>query len=859
MHKTITPVVSVILLIMLTIVASIGAYAFINSEVNNLQDSGAIENSPYADNSRLNLVSITGNQALVRNDGSSPVTEMVILINGETLNYTLETPLMPGELKIINYTARETGIDLEIKVIYNQGKTVQGISPASKNLNSSGFTNNTLPLNPVGPFYSACPASSVVVNFNNNPSFSLSNDLACGCNASSVSINNITNPSFETGSFTGWSYRNNDSYSGFSIVINNTTPPESSSYYAQITNNNDSLSNVPTIYQGYMPNTDYLGLSINGFNNTYTSNSFAGLNVFLGEESGYSSHIITYIFYGNLDGFNCDSYHPMNPSVMWIECIETVEDNAWNHVVLHPVTDYLDKFGIDFSSNKTFRFEFFAGINTTVMVDDFFVNSSADGIVCDSGNDGYGEGICSNNYCYQRNLSNNNAGIVKFDYGLKGYCNISSNDPNDILSYNYSWTKNGEKIINNIFYKSATSSSGVHYCINIENNSRVCWGDNNLGSLGNGLWTSDYLPNYYSDYSFESINSRAFSSCGLLTNGSALCWGQNNRGQLGNGSIINSNFPVFVSGNYNFSLIKGGETSCGILTNGSAVCWGYGGNNGNLGNGLLYESEPYGSTVPVFVSGNYSFKDISPGGLHVCGLLVNGSAVCWGYGTSGQLGNGNNSPSSTPVFVSGNNIFSEISLGHAHACALTNNSETYCWGYGEMGQLGTGFNWNSNEPVKISGDYNFIHISSTNYNTCGLLNNGSIMCWGRGTSGEVGNGSLINSNTPQFISSNEKFNYLYSGYHTNCAGLINGSAMCWGDNYYGGLGNGSIGGYSTSPLFVQGTSNLVTNDYFWNKNIFISLLPSSYYTSGDEIIFECSGMNSKEYYLPKNDSIVINP
>jgi flagellin-like protein len=71
MNKAITPVVSVILLIMLTIVASTGAYFFITSEVNTLQNSGAIEESPYLDNSRLNLVSITGSQALVRNDGTS--------------------------------------------------------------------------------------------------------------------------------------------------------------------------------------------------------------------------------------------------------------------------------------------------------------------------------------------------------------------------------------------------------------------------------------------------------------------------------------------------------------------------------------------------------------------------------------------------------------------------------------------------------------------------------------------------------------------------------------------------------------------------------------------------------------------
>ncbi len=140
--KSITPVVSVILLIMLTIVASTGAYFFINSEVGELQDSGAIEGSPYADNSRLNLVSITGSQALVRNDGTSPVTEMIVLINGEALNYTLDSPIQPGEIRAINYTSQLAGLDLEIKVIYNKGKIEEDTSPARANTIYSGFNSS---------------------------------------------------------------------------------------------------------------------------------------------------------------------------------------------------------------------------------------------------------------------------------------------------------------------------------------------------------------------------------------------------------------------------------------------------------------------------------------------------------------------------------------------------------------------------------------------------------------------------------------------------------------------------------------------------------------------------------------------
>jgi flagellin-like protein len=146
--KSITPVVSVILLVMLTIVASVGAYFFITSSVNDLQSSGAIEESPYLDNSRLSLVSITGSQALVRNDGTSPVTEIVVLINGEALNYTLDTPIQPGEIRAINYTTQPAGQDLEIKLIYNKGRTEKETRPASINTETSGFVEVTVTSEP---------------------------------------------------------------------------------------------------------------------------------------------------------------------------------------------------------------------------------------------------------------------------------------------------------------------------------------------------------------------------------------------------------------------------------------------------------------------------------------------------------------------------------------------------------------------------------------------------------------------------------------------------------------------------------------------------------------------------------------
>jgi len=151
MMKSITPVISVILLVMMTIAASAAAFFFINSNVIELESQGSADSFPGMDNSRINLVSVTGSKAIVRNDGTNPVTDLVVFINGELLNYTLSEPILPGEVKEINYNPRQTGQDLQVKVIYNQGKTDEATSPASINTPNSGFSASPYPLNQILP------------------------------------------------------------------------------------------------------------------------------------------------------------------------------------------------------------------------------------------------------------------------------------------------------------------------------------------------------------------------------------------------------------------------------------------------------------------------------------------------------------------------------------------------------------------------------------------------------------------------------------------------------------------------------------------------------------------------------------
>jgi len=173
-------------------------------------------------------------------------------------------------------------------------------------------------------------------------------------------------------------------------------------------------------------------------------------------------------------------------------------------------------------------------------------------------------------------------------------------------------------------------------------------------------------------------------------------------------------------------IVAGGEHSCGLLSNGSALCWGRGARLGNGGS--------YSESLPVFVQGGYKFIDISSTEDHTCGVLEDGRAVCWGVGSGGVLGNGQSANSNSPVFVSGNHIFKQISAGHSHTCGVLNNGRAMCWGSCTPGQLGNSTYYYTqtfvNVPVYVEGNFNYSSISVGIYHTCGLLTNGSVACWG---------------------------------------------------------------------------------------------------------------------------------
>jgi alpha-tubulin suppressor-like RCC1 family protein len=141
-----------------------------------------------------------------------------------------------------------------------------------------------------------------------------------------------------------------------------------------------------------------------------------------------------------------------------------------------------------------------------------------------------------------------------------------------------------------------------------------------------------------------AISAGNSSTCALLSDGVVECWGYNADGELGNGTTTNSSIPVVAVPNGARAISTGGYHACAVLSSGSVECWGYNA-FGELGNGTTINSS---SPVPSGVRGFFA-SAVSAGGYHTCAVAPSGSALCWGSGYSGQLGNGTGAGSTAPV------------------------------------------------------------------------------------------------------------------------------------------------------------------------------------------------------------------
>jgi len=242
------------------------------------------------------------------------------------------------------------------------------------------------------------------------------------------------------------------------------------------------------------------------------------------------------------------------------------------------------------------------------------------------------------------------------------------------------------------------AAGAYHGCAVLKDGSVKCWGQNSDGQLGDGTTTNRSISVKVELPSATSVVAGFTHSCALLGDGSVRCWGAGNRGQLGTGTLDRSAKPVAVVGltGRAVALSAGEDHTCARMEGGALQCWGRN-FDGQLGDG--------GDEVrksPIMVP----LKDVTAIGLgrrHTCAIHGGGQLTCWGFNKSGQLGDGTTNVRRTPgpeiLHPTANGV---LAVGHDHTCARVLTGETYCWGEGSEGQLGTGNDSNQLTPVTIT-------------------------------------------------------------------------------------------------------------------------------------------------------------
>jgi len=299
------------------------------------------------------------------------------------------------------------------------------------------------------------------------------------------------------------------------------------------------------------------------------------------------------------------------------------------------------------------------------------------------------------------------------------------------------------------------------------------------------------------------------ATCAIRVEGGAVCWGPSDAGQLGNGDInLIGSFrdrPSPVSGTRLTQVSGRFDSRCGLTSEGKARCWGFGG-SGQLGNGTATII----ATTPVEVLGDRTYRQATNGQLFSCALTTSGEAFCWGDNRFGQIGNGDGRDGAPrvlqPTAVSGGRTYTQIAAGRDHACALDATGQAWCWG-GGLGALGIGDGsfTRRTRPVEVQQPtgVRFTSIFAGTEHTCAIARTGQMFCWGDNDDGGLGDGTIINRSAPVAVVGLVSFVSGSANFRSSCAVATDGRGYCWGRNSAGNLGNGTTTS-TTQPGLIAG-------------------------------------------------------
>ena len=358
------------------------------------------------------------------------------------------------------------------------------------------------------------------------------------------------------------------------------------------------------------------------------------------------------------------------------------------------------------------------------------------------------------------------------------------------------------------FYQ--VSAGHDHSCGVTTENRAYCWGRNSEGQLGDGTTITRLAPRAVAgSLRFRQISASFSSTCGVTTDFRAYCWGDNPLGELGDGTTNRRLEPAPVAGGHRFRQVNTSfEHACAVSYPSNRVfCWGENA-DGQLGIGTNTGPQVgyYGaySSTPVAILGTRTFRGVSAGYHHSCGVTTDDRVFCWGRNRDGQVGDSSEVwRRPKPTQVAGTRSYRQVDADRDHTCAVTTGNRAFCWGDGSSGELGNGKLGKSKWPQPVSGGLSFDRVTVGAFHTCGETTLNRVYCWGDNSNGQFGDGTNVDGLTPKQAAGGRSFSQVSAGGFHTCGRTSGAVAYCWGRGFAGQLGNGGATS-SLIPVAVAG-------------------------------------------------------
>ena len=183
-----------------------------------------------------------------------------------------------------------------------------------------------------------------------------------------------------------------------------------------------------------------------------------------------------------------------------------------------------------------------------------------------------------------------------------------------------------------------------------------CWGQSTFGRLGTTASSNAVTPTATASLggTASEVAAGGAHTCALLTNGTISCFGNNNMGQLGQAlATASSSTPTLVTLAATATHVTAGsQFTCTLLSTAVVHCFGDNA-SGQLGSG----SSGAARETPGAVTGlTGTVVDVVAGTSHACAVMSTGQVRCWGLNDLGQLGIGTQSNVATATAIASLNV-----------------------------------------------------------------------------------------------------------------------------------------------------------------------------------------------------------